>query len=403
VARRDTGTVRTHVGKDGIARRYLRFWAGGKRRQIALGAVSLRDADRELRFVLADVARGVWQPPAAPTRFDVPETEDGEQTFHEYSEAWWLRNEPQWRPSAVADYRWRLERHLLPYFADLPLTSIRYATVEDYIATKLREGKPLSATSINMTVTLLARILESAVEAELIDRNPARGSKRRVPEPTPRRTVLDTAEGITALLDGARALDLEARARIGQRHVLLATLVFAGLRIGEALALRWQNVDLARGTLTVTAAKTNAGVREINLLPVLRDELLSYRAATIDAQDALVFGSCTGAEQSPSNIRNRVLAAAVARANERLTAQHKPPLPSGLTPHSLRRTFASILFAVGETPPYVMAQMGHTTAELTLNVYARQMARRDGEPDRLRALVYGGDMPSVSDAQPTLF
>lgn len=50
-----------------------------------------------------------------------------------------------------------------------------------------------------------------------------------------------------------------------------------------------------------------------------------------------------------------------------------------------------------------MAQMGHTTAELTLRVYAREMKRRDGEPERLRALVNGEDMPAVDTGHPTLF
>jgi integrase len=45
------------------------------------------------------------------------------------------------------------------------------------------------------------------------------------------------------------------------------------------------------------------------------------------------------------------------------------------------------LFALGETPPYVMAQMGHTTPNLTLAIYAREMDRRDGEPERLKPLV----------------
>jgi integrase len=60
-----------------------------------------------------------------------------------------------------------------------------------------------------------------------------------------------------------------------------------------------------------------------------------------------------------------------------------------LTPHSPRRTFASILFALGETPPYVMSQMGHTTANLTLRICVHEIDRRDGEPERLRALVQG--------------
>ena len=78
------------------------------------------------------------------------------------------------------------------------------------------------------------------------------------------------------------------------------------------------------------------------------------------------------------------------RAGQRQLAKDRAePLPEGLTPHSLRRTFASLLFAVGESPPYVMAQMGHTTPNLTLAIYARQMDRRDGEPERLKALVEG--------------
>lgn len=79
------------------------------------------------------------------------------------------------------------------------------------------------------------------------------------------------------------------------------------------------------------------------------------------------------------------------------------PLPEGLTPRSLRRTFASLLFALGETPPYVMAQMGHTTPNLTLAIYARQMDRRDGEPERLKALVEGRNYirsPPLRSANP---
>ena len=76
-------------------------------------------------------------------------------------------------------------------------------------------------------------------------------------------------------------------------------------------------------------------------------------------------------------------------ANAQLAADGFEPLPDGLTPHSLHRTFASLLFALGETPPYVMAQMGHTTPNLTLAIYARQMDRRDGEPARLRTPVGG--------------
>ncbi len=74
--------------------------------------------------------------------------------------------------------------------------------------------------------------------------------------------------------------------------------------------------------------------------------------------------------------------------------------PRGLTPHSLRRTFASLLFAVGEAPPYVMRQMGHTQPTMTLGIYAREMDRRDGEPERLRALVNGAESAPTGTKAP---
>jgi integrase len=59
-------------------------------------------------------------------------------------------------------------------------------------------------------------------------------------------------------------------------------------------------------------------------------------------------------------VRRRILAPAVARTNERLDRKRPEPLPEHLTPQSLRRTFASILVAVGNDPTYVMGQLGHT-------------------------------------------
>jgi integrase len=164
--------------------------------------------------------------------------------------------------------------------------------VDRYRLAKVRDGR-LGVTSINKTLTTLAAILEAAVEYELIGRNPARGRRRRLPAAAPRRTWLDRADHIAALLDAAGDLDAQARVCRGQRRALLATLTFAGLRIGEALALRWRDVDLARGTITVRRAKTDAGVRVVNLLPILRDELGSYRARLDTTPDALVFGTTT--------------------------------------------------------------------------------------------------------------
>jgi integrase len=384
----------------------LRFRAYGHREYVTLGTAdegwTRAKAQTELENILADVRRGIWRPPVV----EVVQAKREIPTFHVFASEWFDRQKVEGgrsgkglAPKGQEDLRWRLSNHLLPIFGSRRLDRIAVEDVDRYRLGKVREGK-LGVTSINKTLTTLAAILEAAVEYELIDRNPARGRRRRLSAVPPRRSWLDRADHISALLDAAGRLDAEARVCHGQRRVLLATLTFAGLRIGEALSLRWRDVDLARGTITVRAAKTDAGVRTVNILPVLRDELDAYRARLAPPPHALVFGTAIGTRQTTTNVRRRVLARAVEQANKQLGQHEVESLPERLTPHSLRRTFASLLFAIGEPPPYVMAQMGHTTPNLTLAIYARCMDRRDGEPERLKALVEDGAWDKSSDEEP---
>jgi integrase len=294
-----------------------------------------------------------------------------------------------------ADLQWRVE-HLLAYFAATPLDQITISDIDAFRLSRVQEGV-LGAASINKMITTLAGILETAVEYELIACNPAKGRKRRLPVVVTRRSWLDRADHITALLDGAGEVDQEGRAVVGLRRPVIATFAFAGLRLGELQALRWRDVDLDRGTISVRAAKTDAGIRLIDMLPILRRELSAYRDRLNPDPDRPVFATATGKGIGSSNIRLRVLARAVTRANANLEARGQQPLPAGLTPHSLRRTFASLLFALGGPPPYVMGQMGHTTPGFTLALYAREMSRRDGERQRLQALVAGeADQPAAT-------
>lgn len=103
--------------------------------------------------------------------------------------------------------------------------------------------------------------------------------------------------------------------------------------------------------------------------------------------DALVFATARGGCLRPGNFRTRVLRAAVERANAGLTSRELPPLPERITPHSLRRTFASVLYAIGEGPGVVMDEMGHTDPGLALRVYRQAMRRDESEKGQLRALV----------------
>ncbi|HXN38699.1 MAG TPA: hypothetical protein VN892_11725 [Solirubrobacteraceae bacterium] len=162
MARPATGKVIEHQGRGGRTYRSLRFTAYGKRRYVSLGAITAGEAARELRHILADVERGAWTPPAG---VEAPPEPEPIPTFHQYAEDWWVRNERRLAAKTHEDYRWRLERHLLPFFAEMRLDAITYDAVERYIAAKLAASPPLSARSINMTVTLLGAILEGGDRA----------------------------------------------------------------------------------------------------------------------------------------------------------------------------------------------------------------------------------------------
>jgi integrase len=399
----------------------LRFRAYGRRQFVTLGSVdegwTRKKAEDELQNVLADVRRGIWRP---PDRQPAPAPVlPSDPTFHEFASQWFAANEEGWRPKTRLAYRWELTDHLLPFFADHRLSQITLREVDRYRSHKQREAKAraaavaawqarvdeeadaarrremrrdrppaaLSATSINKTISRLAQILEFAVEYELIDKNPAKGKRRRIKVTRPAPVWLDHAGQIQALLDAAAELDRQARhdRQHVHREAILATLVFSGMRIGELLALRWRDVDLSAGTLSVMAeAKTHAGLRRIDVLPALRAQ---FDRLPRRGPDDLVFATSTGAPHSPSNIRRRVLEPAVQIANERREQAAEAPLPQHLTPHKLRHTFASLLVALGVDPGSVMDQLGHSTPGFTLSVYRHGMHRDEAAKQALRELV----------------
>jgi integrase len=124
----------------------------------------------------------------------------------------------------------------------------------------------------------------AAQEYGHIGSNPARGRRRRLKVAKPRRTWLELDE-VRSLLDAAAT----------DHRPLLATMILAGLRAGEACGLRWRDVELARAKLAVQKAKTDAGRRVVDLSPSLLEELKLHRArARDDAADAPVFPTRRG-------------------------------------------------------------------------------------------------------------
>jgi integrase len=221
--------------------------------------------------------------------------------------------------------------------------------------------------------------MDRAVRRDLVAANPARGEGSRLKVKRPRRVWLELDE-VDSLLKAA-----------GDYRPELSTLILSGLRIGELGGLRWRAVDLARGTLTVEQSKTGEGEgRRIDVSPMLLEELKLHRAANPDAgPDDLVFPTSNGLPRTKDNSRGR-LRTILKRANKTRATKGQPPI-AHVTNHVMRRTFASLLYEAGETPPYVMDQMGHKSAAMALEVYARKMKRSRDTGERMDALVRGAD------------
>jgi integrase len=400
----------------------LRFRAYGEREYLTLGFE--RDgwdwdrAEEELENILADVRRGIWVSPKKKKRRAGTETEEDSNApiFGPFARQLVASRKGQVSDNHHAYEEWGLG-HLLPYFGDSPLLDIDVQAVDAYRHYKVQESearsraierrkplrdergrilRPLSPTSINKTIDTLQWVLSIALEYKLVGENVAAGKRRRLKEPQKLPVHLDSAEQIEALLDAAEELDRDVRYSLSERRAIVATFLFAGPRAFEVGYMLWRDVDLAAGRLFIGRSKTQAGLREIRMAPVLRDILAAYKASAYrSGPNDLVFPTVTGGRRDKDNLRTRVLEKVFERANELLEARGRVPLPKGLTPHKLRHTFASVLIACGEDPISVMKQLGHTDPAFTLRIYAHMMSREPGERGRLKALVNGERVVAV--------
>ena len=409
MGRKATGSIIETTTAEGVTYS-ARFRASGKKRCQRLGSTAegftRAHAETELAYLLAQVERGDWTAPAAPAAIDEPRDVP---TFHEFASEWYAARCPEWKPKTQAAYLGELSDHLLPFFGSYRLDAIDVEAVDRYRARKVAEGR-IGATYINKTISRLGQILDVADERRLIDRNPVRINprNRRLKPVKPRRHYLDRAEQIAALLDAAGAMDKAAEGDGRSRHslsrrCLLAVLVFGGLRISEALALRWRDVDLASGRLYVDGTKTDAASRDVRLLPALAGELRAHKAGTrTGGPDDLVFATSTGAAVSRTNTRSRVLGPAIERANVQLVKAGHVPIPKGegrgasLTQHGLRHTCISLRAAIGDDLAVIAREVGHADLSVTHRIYTHVMALDDGSRDRLRALVEGRPLPVLN-------
>jgi integrase len=413
--KRARGEIRVRERSDGRLNYSIRFRAGGRRYSVSLGTDrdgwTYRKAERKLDDVLALVRAGVWKQEAPARREAV-----GDQTFHEFASRWWTAKRAELRPNTQLDYEWRLTKHLLPFFADMAISEIDIDAVDRYREAKVAERErvraatargqpltrkdgqrqvPLSNESINKTLVLLANILDAAVERGGLETNPARGKRRRLKAPRPVRRVLEPDE-LVELLATSGDMDRSRRRdrQIGRRP-MIAVMAKTGLRVTELCQLRWRDVDVHHERLVIEQAKTDAGRRQVDMTLDVVDELNAWRAEheTVDL-DGFVFATASGKPRNKDNVRT-ILSRVVEKANAVRAGRGRAALPP-VVPHTLRRTYISLMLEAGAPLHYVMDQVGHEDSKTTLEIYAHVQKRlsRPQVKRAFEALLAGTDLGS---------
>jgi integrase len=328
-----------------------------------------------------------------------------------------------------------------------------------------RRVRPLGLAMIRKLADCLGTILDEAVEDRHLERNPARSRRMRIKVPKPARTFLEMDE-LVALTDaageqdarftrstlavrpspgstaakvaerwtaGRRASDIAAELGLSKatithhlrrlraegpatyigRRAIVATLGGSGVRVSELCDLRLRDLRLhaASGAhFRIPDAKTEAGVREVQVSPDLLEELVAHvdrlqRSGLRSDPDAYLFPNVRGGRISRQRV-TAIVREAAALASPQLVARGLPALPT-TTPHTLRRTYISIaLLANRFDVLWVMRQVGHADSKMTMDVYAQlqqRAERQHGEAfdalvRRARERLYGTPSEAATDS-----
>ncbi len=296
-------------------------------------------------------------------------------TFGQFVEVHFVPNFlPTLKPSTQERYRRTLDTHLLPAFRDARLSEIGTLDVQRFVLQKMERG--LGWETCSHLRNLMSKVFGMAKRWGFfaLD-NPAQGVELPEKKAIREKHVLSVQQ-IRALL-----MLLKEPCRT---MVLLGVLT--GLRVGEILGLRWQDVDLVNGLLKVEQAvyrgslgspKTKGSRRVIPLPETARDALSAFKGAGQE----LVFRTREGTPYQDNNLLHRELK----------PAGRKIGAP-WLSWHTLRRTHATLLQAAGGSLKDASAQLGHSKLSTTHEIYTQPLpAHQRMAVEQLAHLVTNGD------------
>ncbi len=327
------------------------------RRSHVLGPVAEIATAREARQLLSDLMRKVNNGEHRPQAV---------WTFGRFVEDRWKPDVyPTLKFSSKKFYDNMVNTHLIPVFGNTQLRLISKDSVQSFLNAKAQGDS--SWKTVKHIRTVFGSILESAVRDDLLASNPVR--KTRLPRRAPEEERAPISpESIRALLE-----------KLPEPSLSIARLLaMTGLRIGELLALRWQDVDLEKRFLSVRQTvyeghfdvpKSKRSKRTLPLGPACAEILCSLRKPGVEPS-ALVFAARNGSPLSRRNLLSRQLRPTCSVLGL-----------AGANWHWLRHAHATLLDSVGAPLGTVQALLGHASPEVTREIYIGSV------PENARAAV----------------
>ena len=301
-------------------------------------------------------------------------------TFKEYADSWIKTTAPaNCKGSTVSSYDDLLRLHILPVFGSLKLTEINRGKLKDFFAGKILEGYAKS--SVVHMKNAISGILTKAVDDEVIPANLSLGIKvaQKIKNGEGENgNGDDKADPLTAeetnLLLKTVMNDATKPYPLSNHYPLCLLLVRTGLRIGEALALRWGDIDfngrfihVQRGLsrMKIETPK-NGKTRRVDMSRHLAETLMAYKSECKKKGLALGLGDVPeyaftnekGSFIDLSNWRRRIFNKALDKAKLRRVRIH-----------DLRHTYATLRISKGDNITDVSNQLGHYSVKLTLDTY----------------------------------
>lgn len=359
-------TIIIDLGKDPITNKRKRMVRGFKGTK--------KEAEKEMARLIAEYETGQYIEPS--------KTCLGDYMLR------WLEDygKPNLAPTTYYSYSKIVEKHIIPSIGSIIIEKLQPMHLQRYYSQKLQT---LSNRTVQYHHRILKEALSHAVQWQLLNRNPA--DAVQAPKNKQKEIELPDLSNIDRLIHASKD---------HPDHIIIISAVFTGMRRGELLGLRWQDLDFDKNLLYVrntlqrlpdkgkffTEPKSKKSRRQIIIPQFLTNLLKDHRKKQLEErfklghlyQDLdLVFPRPDGTPADPGTVSHRFKALV-----------DKIGL-SGLRFHDLRHFHATLLLAENINPKKVQERLGHQTISLTLDVYSHLIPSMQNEIAEKLEEIYG--------------